>query len=100
MNETRNDIVLTGVTDIHILKKDYWYSFRAGMGRSIPLSDVTNFEWRIEPGFAAPITHLYMGTESGDMDEYALHARFGAPCTVRISNPDARCYLYIGPDED
>ncbi len=98
MNETCHDIVLTGVTDIHILKKDYGYQFRAGMGQSILLAGVTNFEWRIAPGLAAPVTRLYMGSESGDMERFVLHVQFGAPCTVRISNPDARCYLYIEPE--
>jgi len=97
MNETCHDIVLAGVTDIHILKKEYGYRLRAGMGQSILLAGVTNFEWRVTQGFPAPLTRLYAGSESGDMEEFVLHAQFGAPCTVRISNPDARCYLYIGP---
>ncbi len=100
MNETCHDIVLAGVTDIHILKKEYGYRLRAGMGQSILLAGVTSFEWRMAPGFTAPLSRLYMGSESGDMEECVLHARFGAPCTVRISNPDARCYLYMGPGSE
>ncbi len=100
MNETCHEIVLSGVTDIHILKKDYGYRFRADMGQSILLAGVTNFVWRIAPGLSAPVSQLYMGSESGDMEQFVLHAQFGAPCRVRISNPDARCYLYIEPETD
>ena len=63
MNEMCHDIVLTGVTDIHILKKST--DTACARDGAVDTSGRRHqFEWRVTQGFPA-LTRLYAGSESG-----------------------------------
>lgn len=62
-------------------------------GREYQVPIATNFEFRMaEP---VPVSHAYVGTETIEDTSLRVSLSFSDPCYVRMSAPDARCYIYV-----
>lgn len=98
---SRIEKTLDNVRALFVEKNRKGYTIKAEVGEILPnhriirVPKATNFEWRIERGHPVKITHLYFGAETGRFRDFSFNISFEAPCRVRISNPDARCYLYL-----
>lgn len=92
MADNRVEEILKNIKNISCQKVDKGWIIQAGQCEiSVPLA--TNFEFRMEKPIQ--IRHIYFGTETGKFKDLLFNISFSVPCKVRISNPDARCYLYV-----
>jgi len=92
MKANHVEAAFENVSSFSITKEKQGYSFHTG-GQTLELPDATNFEWRCEKPVA--ISHLYHGSETGSGDDRQLRVQLERPCVVKVSCPDARCYVYI-----
>lgn len=81
------------VTDLQIAKEENGYKIVVNNESIIKVPIATNFEWRMDG--PVEISHIYFGSETGLFKDICFKASFSIPCKVRISIPDARCYIYI-----
>jgi hypothetical protein len=86
--------VFKDVKEISLSKNTNGYAVTINKKPVMELNKATNFEWRVTEGCAPAFTHLYFGNETNN-DEFSFNISFNVPYDIRISNPDARCYIYI-----
>lgn len=84
--------ILINIKSLTIKKAKKGYFIKSGRNM-IHLPDATNFEWRIKN--PVEIKHMYFGTETGKFRDLSFNVTFNEATTLKISNPDARCYIYI-----
>jgi hypothetical protein len=92
MSEERS---FNNVSHISISKTSKGYIVRIDRKEVLEYSKATNFEWRISDGVMPSFSHMYFGEEGGPNNTFGFNITFCAPCDIRISNPDARCYIHI-----
>ncbi|GEM_PF-804447 len=92
MTNERVEEVFENVEHISYQKEPTGYNIEIGQRRlQVPMA--TNFEWRMEQ--PVKITHMYFGNETREYNDFSFKISFSLPCSVRIQNVDARCYLYV-----
>ncbi len=88
----KNEGSFKNVKLLTIKKHNQGYIIKADK-QEINVERATNFEWRMDEPVS--INHMYFGTGSGRYEDMGFNIEFSEPCTIDVSNPDARCYMYI-----
>jgi hypothetical protein len=96
MNGERTDKIFRDVKNISLSRVENGYDIAINNRHAVRVLHVANFEWRAADGAAPAFTRIYFGNESGGNNECKFSITFDVAHDVRISNPDARCYIYIG----